>query len=85
MNRLAALGCIAVTLVFPCALSAQLPADSLSVGSAGGNGGVYAVTAYILNLNGIIGNNQVIDAKSLPKVKMPNRGGFTSDPRPAKK
>ena len=31
---------------------------------------VYAVVAYILNL-GIIGNNQVMDAKSAPKVKMP--------------
>jgi S-disulfanyl-L-cysteine oxidoreductase SoxD len=43
---------------------------------------VYAVVAYILNLNGIIGNDQVMDAKSLPKVKMPNREGFVSDPRP---
>ena len=43
---------------------------------------VYAVVAYILNLNGIIGNDQVMDAKSLPKVKMPNRNGFVADPRP---
>jgi mono/diheme cytochrome c family protein len=43
---------------------------------------VYAVVAYILNLNGIIGNDQVMDAKSLPKVKMPNRYGFVADPRP---
>src|SRR6266446_1114972 len=43
---------------------------------------VYAVVAYILNLNGIIGNDQVMDAKSLPKVKMPNRDGFVADPRP---
>jgi S-disulfanyl-L-cysteine oxidoreductase SoxD len=43
---------------------------------------VYAVVAYMLNLNGIIGNEQVMDAKSLPKVKMPNRDGFISDPRP---
>jgi mono/diheme cytochrome c family protein len=43
---------------------------------------VYAVVAYILNLNGIVGGNQVMDAKSLPKVKMPNRDGFVSDPRP---
>src|SRR4029077_5484263 len=33
---------------------------------------VYAVVAYILNLNGIVANDQVMDAKSLPKVKMPN-------------
>jgi mono/diheme cytochrome c family protein len=43
---------------------------------------VYAVAAFILNLNGIIGDNEVMDAKSLPKVKMPNRDGFVSDPRP---
>jgi len=43
---------------------------------------VYAVTAYILNLNGIIGETDVMDAKSLPKVKMPNRDGFVADPRP---
>src|SRR5690348_7782808 len=43
---------------------------------------VYAVVAYILNLNDIIEKNQVMDAKSLPKVKMPNRDGFVSDPRP---
>jgi len=43
---------------------------------------VYAVAAYILNLNGIIGDNDIMDAKTLPKVKMPNRDGFVSDPRP---
>jgi S-disulfanyl-L-cysteine oxidoreductase SoxD len=43
---------------------------------------VYAVVAYILNLNGIVANDQVMDAKSLPKVKMPNRNGFVADPRP---
>src|SRR5580700_9058160 len=43
---------------------------------------VYAVVAYILNLNGIIANDQVMDAKNLPKVKMPNRDGFVADPRP---
>ena len=37
---------------------------------------VYAVTAHILRLNGIIGDNDVIDAKTLPQVKMPNRDGF---------
>jgi cytochrome c len=42
----------------------------------------YAVTAYLLFLNGIIGEQQVIDAKTLPLVKMPNRDGFVPDPRP---
>jgi len=39
---------------------------------------VYAVTAYLLHLNGIIGADDVMDATSLPKVKMPNRSGFNS-------
>jgi cytochrome c len=36
----------------------------------------YAVTAYLLHLNGIIGETDVIDAQTLPKVKMPNREHF---------
>jgi len=43
---------------------------------------VYAVTAYVLFLNGLVGENHVIDASSLPKVQMPNRNGFVKDPRP---
>jgi S-disulfanyl-L-cysteine oxidoreductase SoxD len=43
---------------------------------------VYAVVAFILNLNGIIGDAAVMDAKSLPQVRMPNRDGFVADPRP---
>ena len=44
-----------------------------------GNGGtlsadeVYGVTAYLLYLSGIIKENEVMDAQSLPKVQMPNR------------
>jgi cytochrome c len=37
---------------------------------------VYALTAYILALNKLIGDNDVIDAQSLPKVKMPNKDNF---------
>jgi|SRR5579871_5926190 len=37
---------------------------------------VYAVVAYILWLNGIIGENDTMDARSLPGVRMPNRDGF---------
>jgi cytochrome c len=40
------------------------------------NDQVYAATAYILYLNKIISADQVIDAKTLPLVKMPNRDGF---------
>jgi hypothetical protein len=39
---------------------------------------VYAVAAYILQLNGIIGETDVMDAQTLPKVQMPNRDGFMS-------
>ena len=42
----------------------------------------YALTAYLLFLNGIIGEHDVIDARTLPLVKMPNRDGFVPDPRP---
>ena len=42
---------------------------------------IYAVSAYILNLNGIIGENDAMDAQSLPKVRMPNRDGFIPFPR----
>jgi S-disulfanyl-L-cysteine oxidoreductase SoxD len=37
---------------------------------------VYALTAYILALNKLIGEEDVMDAKTLPKVKMPNRDNF---------
>ncbi len=44
---------------------------------------VYAITAYILNVNNIVDNNFVADRDSLPKVKMPNRDRFIwQDPRP---
>jgi S-disulfanyl-L-cysteine oxidoreductase SoxD len=38
----------------------------------------YALTAYILKLNGVIGEDEVMNAETLPKVKMPNRDGFVS-------
>ena len=43
---------------------------------------VYAVTAYLLHLNGVINEHDVIDARTLPAVKMPNRDGFVPDSRP---
>ena len=42
----------------------------------------YAVSAYILNLNGLIPTDAVMDQASLPQVKMPNRDGFIIDDRP---
>lgn len=40
------------------------------------NDEVYALTAFLLYRNGIIKETDVIDAKTLPKVRMPNRNGF---------
>jgi cytochrome c len=45
------------------------------------NDQIYAVSAYILHLNGVIGADDAVDAQSLPKVKMPNRDGFVPFPR----
>ena len=46
------------------------------------NDEVYAVSAYLLALNGLIPETAVMDAQSLPKVRMPNRDGFIPDDRP---
>ncbi len=44
---------------------------------------VYALTAYVLNINNIVDNNFIADRNSLPKVKMPNHDHFIwQDPRP---
>jgi cytochrome c len=43
---------------------------------------VYAVTAYLLYRNGIIAENDVLDATTLVRIKMPNRDGFVPDTRP---
>lgn len=42
----------------------------------------YALSAYVLHLNGILPEEAELDAASLPKVRMPNRDGFTADIRP---
>jgi cytochrome c len=43
---------------------------------------VYSAVAYILFLNGIVGEHETLNAKTLPKIRMPNRDGFVPDPRP---
>ena len=43
---------------------------------------VYSVVAWLLHRNGIIDEDSVMDARSLPAVRMPNRDGFIPDPRP---
>jgi cytochrome c len=40
----------------------------------------YALTAYILSLNGILPPDGKLDKETLPKEKMPNRDGFIPDP-----
>ena len=37
---------------------------------------VYALTAYMLSINGVIGDGEVMNAETLPAVQMPNRDGF---------
>jgi cytochrome c len=46
------------------------------------NDDVYALSAYILHLNGLVPGDATLDAKSLAAVKMPNRNMFVEDPRP---
>jgi S-disulfanyl-L-cysteine oxidoreductase SoxD len=43
---------------------------------------VYAVSAYVLNLNGLLPADATLDAAKLKAIKMPNRGMFVGDPRP---
>jgi cytochrome c len=43
---------------------------------------VYAVTAYLLFLNGIIEEREIVSQTTLPRIRMPNRDGFVPDPRP---
>ena len=43
---------------------------------------VYAATAFILGEAQIIGQDEVMNAETLPQVRMPNRDGFVPDPRP---
>jgi len=43
---------------------------------------VHAVSAYILNLNGLVPADAVLDAQALAAIRMPNRAMFVGDPRP---
>lgn len=42
----------------------------------------YAVTAYLLHLNGLVRANEPMDARALTALRMPNRDGFIVDDRP---
>ena len=41
---------------------------------------VYAITAYVLHLNGLVPTTQVINADNLSHIEMPNRNGFRELP-----
>ena len=41
---------------------------------------VYALTAYLLSINGVIAEDAVMDAESLPMVEMPNRDSWAPLP-----
>jgi mono/diheme cytochrome c family protein len=43
---------------------------------------IYAVSAYLLHLNGLVPADAIMDQTSMPKVQMPNRHGFILDDRP---
>jgi cytochrome c len=43
---------------------------------------VYALTAHVLALNGVISADTMLTETTLPRVRMPNRDGFVADPRP---
>ena len=43
---------------------------------------IYAVSGYILAEGNIVDRAMVLDAQTLPRVRMPNRDGFIPDPRP---
>lgn len=43
---------------------------------------VYALVAWLLYQNGIVPEDAIMDATTLPAVRMPNRDGFVPDPRP---
>jgi len=44
---------------------------------------IYGVTAHVLFMNGIVGEQDALNQATLPQVKMPNRNGFVADPWPA--
>lgn len=47
-----------------------------------GDDQVYALCAFLLAANGILGQDAVLDRASLAALRMPNRDGFFADPRP---
>ncbi len=46
---------------------------------------VYALSAYLLSINGVIDAAQEMNARTLPAVRMPNRDGFVGVDLPPKR
>ena len=46
------------------------------------NDETYAVTAYLLHLNGLVEQDAEMNSTSLAAIRMPNRDGFIVDDRP---
>ena len=46
------------------------------------NDDVYAVSGYLLYMNGLLPENATVDGRTLTELRMPNREGFMLDPRP---
>jgi cytochrome c len=43
---------------------------------------IYALSAYMLSLNGLLPADGAVDQNSMARIKMPNRDGFVVDDRP---
>tara|TARA_R110001592_G_scaffold51615_1_gene158630 strand:- start:2072 stop:3142 length:1071 start_codon:yes stop_codon:yes gene_type:complete len=46
------------------------------------NDEVYALTAFLLNMNDVVDSSFVLDASNIGKIEMPNAKNFFDDPRP---
>jgi hypothetical protein len=67
-------------VVWPLFSGGRLEPHASATPGSLSNDDTYAVAAYILSLNGIVPADGKLDRESLPKIKMPNRGGFVPDP-----
>ena len=63
-------------------MGASLAPDRRADLREGGNVKIYALSAYILHLNDIVDADAVLDTETMREIRMPNRDGFVSDPRP---
>ena len=59
--------------LYPTAMPLNAP-QSLSLSD------VYAVSGYVLFLNGLLPEDATVDGKTLTSLRMPNRDGFIPDP-----